>query len=150
MKMMTVALSLLLGTSLYAAPPSNDAAPAIAKLNADFSAAATAGDAARVAAFYADDAFFMPPGTPALHGRDAIRAAWTALLGAGKATLTLTTDTVIQSCDVATEVGRYTVAGVENDKGKYAVTWRKIGDRWLIAVDIFNSDAAPPAAAPAA
>jgi len=143
MKMMPVALSLLFASSLFAAPPSNDAAPAIAKTNPELAAAANAGDAARVAAFYADDAFFMPPGTPALHGRDGVRAAWAAVLGAGKVTLTLTTDTVIQSCDLATEVGRYTIAGVENDKGKYAVTWRKVGDRWLIAVDIFNSDSAP-------
>lgn len=143
MKTMTVALVLLLATPLLAAPPSNDAAPAIAKLNPEFMAAANAGDAARLAAFYTDDAFFMPPGAPAQHGHDAIRAAWAAFFSAGKATVTLTTDTIIQSCDLATEIGHYTASGAINEKGKYAVTWRKVDGRWLIAVDIFNSDSAP-------
>ena len=43
---------------------------------------------------------------------------------------------------------RLTVApgGTEQtETGKYVVVWRKIGDEWKAAADIFNSDLPPPA-----
>lgn len=135
-------------TNMTAADPR----PAIAQANVDFAGAARRGDAAGVANFYANDAVMMPPNMPAARGRDAIRQVWSGLLGSGKVDLTLTTDNVIQSCDLATEVGHYDFAitpnaagaATQRDSGKYAVTWRNDGGQWRIVADIFNSNAPPP------
>jgi uncharacterized protein (TIGR02246 family) len=151
MKQTALALTLLLAMPLLA--QTNDTTTStIMRNNTDFAAAASAGDAARITSFYADDATFMAPGSPAVRGHDAIGATWTAFLGMGKLDLKLTTDKVIESCDLATEIGHYSSTitpkggAAMKDTGKYAVTWRKTGGVWKIVADIFNSDV-PPAAA---
>jgi len=152
MKQTAIALTLLLALPMFAEPPANNAASAIARNNTDFTAAAAAGDAARLAAFYADDAVFMAPGAPAMQGRATIRNGWKSFFDMGKVGLTLTTDKVIESCDLATEIGHFTssitpASGAPmKDVGKYVVTWKRIGGDWRIVADIFNSDVPPPAA----
>ena len=66
---------------------------------------------------------------------------------AGQIDATLEADKVIQSCDMATELGHYalkiTPKGGGNpieDNGKFVVTWRKVGGQWRAIADIFNSD----------
>jgi uncharacterized protein (TIGR02246 family) len=132
--------------------PSGDAEAAIGQNTRAFTDLAVRGDAAGIANMYATDAMFMPPNAPAVRGRDAIRQVWAGLLGSGAVQLTLTTEKVLRSGNLAVEVGRYdfTVTpkggAAMHDVGKYSVTWRNTNGEWKIAVDIYNSDL--PATAP--
>jgi uncharacterized protein (TIGR02246 family) len=125
-----------------------DAENAIRRANADFAAAARAGNAATlVDNFYAPDAEVMAPNLPAFRGREAIRAFWTAFLANGAVDVALTSTTVTQpSSDVAIETGRYDLSlrpasgQAIKDAGKYMVVWKKSNGRWWAAEDIFNSD----------
>lgn len=130
-----------------------DAEDHIRQMNQRFGTAVRAGNVDDVMSIYADEAVLLPPNTPALVGRGAIREFWQGFLGSSKATLDLVTDEVVQSCDMATEYGRYemsmTPAGggaVVRDSGKYMVVLRKFGDRWLVTHDMFNTSQPPPPA----
>src|SRR5712692_11391422 len=103
-----------------------DARAAIAAANLEFTTNARAANIERlVNDFYADDAIVMPPNAPAFRGRDNIKQLFTALVGKG-VDVTFTTDNVMQSCDMATEIGRYDLgSGPNHQVGKYVVTWRK-------------------------
>ena len=140
-----------LATVLFAAcastMPANDAEEAIRKMDREFSAAATAGNVDGMMAIYADDAVLMPPNFPAFRGRDAIRQFWGGFLAAGKIDANVTADQVIQSGDLAAEMGRYTLKITPKgggtpieDNGKFVLVWRKVGGQWRAVSDIFNSD----------
>jgi ketosteroid isomerase-like protein len=127
--------------------PANDAEEAIRKMDREFGAAARAGNVDGMMAIYAADAVLMPPNFPAFGGRDAIRQFWGGFLGAGQIDATLEADKVIQSCDMAAELGHYSLKIAPNgggnpieDNGKFVVTWRKVGGQWRAISDIFNSD----------
>jgi ketosteroid isomerase-like protein len=127
--------------------PANDAEEAIRKMDREFGAAARAGNVDGMMAIYAADAVLMPPNFPAFRGRDAIRQFWGGFLSAGQIDATLEADKVIQSCDMATELGHYalkiTPKGGGNpieDNGKFVLVWRKVGGQWRAISDIFNSD----------
>jgi uncharacterized protein (TIGR02246 family) len=125
-----------------------DAENAIRRANADFAAAAHAGNAQTlVDNFYAPDAEVMAPNLAAFRGHAAIRAFWTAFLATGAVDVALTSTNVTQpSNDVAIETGRYDLSvrpasgQAIKDAGKYMVLWKKSNGRWLAAEDIFNSD----------
>lgn len=123
---------------------------AIEASNAQFVVHFKAGHGDSVAAFYTEDGRVMAPNLPAAAGRQAIAQAMA--MGAGSPTLTLATESVVANGTLAVELGTYgitlTVPGLPKpitDSGKYLVSWRKVGDRWLMAADIWNSDLpAPP------
>jgi uncharacterized protein (TIGR02246 family) len=125
-----------------------DAENAIRRANADFAAAARAGNAQMlVDNFYAPDAEVMAPNVPAFRGREAIRAFWAAFLATGSVDLALTSTNVTQpSSDVAIETGRYDLSlrpasgQAIKDAGKYMVVWKKSNGRWWATEDIFNTD----------
>ncbi len=128
-----------------------DAEAAIRQADVDFAAALNAGDIAKAMTYYTDDAVVLPPNAPAFRGKAAIQQFWTAFLATAKFNVTLTPDTVMQSGDMATEVGHYDLKITPNgggptamDTGKFAVTWKKVDGRWLIAVDMFSSNNPPP------
>ena len=103
-------------------------------------------DADRVASFYAADGAFLVPNVPLARGRDAVRAVWTQLLGAPNLSLSwgpLSVE-VAQAGDLAWEIGSYHLGmdgpnGRIEDDGKYVVVWRKGGEGWQVAADVFNS-----------
>jgi ketosteroid isomerase-like protein len=112
---------------------------------------ARSGNAAGLAAGYAEDAILMPPNAPAMRGRAAIQQFWGGFLGLGKIDVVLTPEKFVASGDVATEAGKYDLTITPNggapihDVGKYSETFRKTGSQWLTEIDIFNSDLpAPP------
>ena len=120
--------------------------PELSKLAADFAAATTAGNAAKVASFYAADATFMPPNEVSLRGPAAIQGWYQKQMDAGAMKLTLSPTESRISGDLAFETGTYTFGITPktgkpiSDKGKYVIVLRKDGAAWKINYDIFNSD----------
>ncbi len=127
----------------------------VAKINEatqTFVKAALAKDWATLAALYVDDAVLNPPNEPAVKGRAAIRA-WMEKFPP-ITDFKASNVRVEGRDDLAYVLGTYTMAiappgtpGPVKDSGKYVEVRRRQADgKWLIEVDIFNSDqsAAPP------
>ena len=111
-----------------------------------------AKDAAGIAELYAEDGAVMPPNAPVGKGRAAIQQTWASMMSTPGFNLTFNPEQIVLSSsgDMALDRGTYqlTIApsgGAQSDTGKYVVVWRKIGNEWKAAADIFNSDG-PPAA----
>ena len=116
--------------------------------------AAAAGDVEKSVSFWSDDARVIPPGQPALVGKDAIRGYVTAAMGLpGFSIRWRTTDFVVAaSGDMAYGFGTNTVTldGVDGkpvtEHGRALTVWRKDqGGAWKCVVDIWNVEPAPPA-----
>ena len=108
-----------------------------------------AKDAAGIAALYAEDGAVMPPNAPIGKGRAAIQQTWASMMQTPGFDLTIVPEQIIVSSsgDMALDRGTYSLAVAPNgtaqtDTGKYVVVWRKIGNEWKAAADIFNSDLA--------
>jgi ketosteroid isomerase-like protein len=119
---------------------------AIEASNAQFAAHFNAGHGDSVAAIYADNGRVLAPNTPAVSGRAAI-TAFMATMAPMKPALTLTTQSVAANGPLAVEMGTYsftmTPPGAPapiTDTGKYLVHWHKVGDKWMMVDDIWNSD----------
>ena len=115
------------------------------------------GNAGAVAALYAEEGVLMPPNAPLARGTVAIKEAVAKeIAGAKKSGMTLsqgTLDEINVIGDMAWHSGSYLVkdkAGKQLDAGKFLEVWEKKNGKWRIVRDIWNSDAAPAAAAPAA
>jgi uncharacterized protein (TIGR02246 family) len=107
------------------------------------------GDAAAVAAQYAEDAALFPPDSPRINGRADIQNFWKGAMDAGLSDLTLKAVEVQEAGDWAYEVGEltYSAPGTGDTRsmasGKYIVIWKKSGDGgWLLYRDIWNSNPA--------
>lgn len=117
---------------------------AIQALNDKWDAAFNKGDAAAVAAMYTEDAYVLPEGADMIKGREAIKAFWTDAMkeiGDGKLT---TLDVLPMGPEFVREIGTYHFK-TKGDKpqelnGKYVVVWRKVGNDWLLATDIWNGN----------
>jgi len=113
--------------------------------NRAFMAAFNRGDAAGVAAGYTEDGQVLPPGAPALSGRQAIEQFWRSIMDMGVREVELRTEHAEAVGDLAYEVGSATLTirpeggAVATDTVKYAVVWkRQAGGPWQLAVDIWN------------
>ena len=107
-------------------------------------AAFNKGDAAAVAALYAEDAYVLPSGAEMVKGRAGIEAFWRqAAQQLGDAKLT-TLDMLPLGPDAAREIGTVALKTKSQPPqeitGKYVVLWRKIGPDWKLAADIWNSN----------
>jgi len=118
-----------------------------------------AGATDLLAAMFAEDAWQMPPNSPALVGREAIRQFWSQAVKWGKWEFSLQTQDVSVSGPVAVERGKYVlkfVAGPSappgmasfQDRGNYLVHWRRERDgEWRAVGDAPVSEvpmSAPP------
>ena len=145
----TVVGTLLLGTAVVTAQGAKTD-PMLSKIAADFSAAVTAGNAAKVATFYTSDATLMPPNESALRGTSNIQAWFQKQIDQGATTLQLKPTESRISGDLAFEAGTYSFSLKPktgqpiSDTGKYVVVLKKDGANWKISHDIFNSDLPPP------
>jgi ketosteroid isomerase-like protein len=162
--MTTVVLALGLGVMAGCAPKPETPEQAEARMTADAASARTAIEASNqqfvahfnaghgdsVAAFYTEDGRVMAPNMAVASGRQAIAASMGMMAGA---TLVLTTEAVAANGPLAVERGTYKITLTPpgatapiTDTGKYLVHWHKVGDKWMMADDIWNSDlpAAPP------
>jgi ketosteroid isomerase-like protein len=125
-------------------------AKALAKLDDDWSKAAAARDADRVASFYAEDAIAYPPQEPIAIGRAAAKKVWAAYFADKTFTISWKTvhAEVAKSGDLGYTTGTYEASfkgpdGKQvSEKGKYVCTWRKQkGGTWKAIHDIWNADA---------
>lgn len=166
LRMTSVVMVLGLGVIAGCTPAAETAEQAEARMASETTAARTAIEASNqsfmahfgaghgdsVAAFYAENGRVMAPNMPAAVGRAAIATAITAM-GAAKPALVLTTEEVSASGPMAVERGAYkitlTLPGVPapvTETGKYLVHWHKVGDKWMMVEDIWNSDLPLPGA----
>lgn len=97
--------------------------------------------------FYAPDGLLLPSGRPALRGRDEIRAFWRGTPERGLVSLSLFSQHVEASGDLAFEVGTFSRTlrprhgAPFQDHGKYLVIYRRQEDGGLRAVaEMFNAD----------
>lgn len=105
------------------------------------------GDADGVASMFAVDAWQMPPNSPPLVGREAIRAFWKQALRWGKWGFSLKTQDVQTFGPLAVERGKYVLRftagsaappGMSSftDHGNYVVYWRRgANGQWLAVWD---------------
>ena len=129
---------------LCAVPAMAQSKATIQKLNDAWAAAFNKGDAAAVAAIYAEDAYVLPPGAPMLKGRADIQAFWSQTMQQlGDVKLT-TFDVKPLGPNAAREIGTATfkTKGATPQDGalKYAVVWQKVNGQWKLLQDIWNSD----------
>ena len=135
---------MIIGLLSLGAPALAQNKAAIEKLNDAWTAAFNKGDAAAVAALYAEDAYVLPPGSAMVKGRAAIEAFWRqAAQQMGDAKLT-TVDVLPLGRSAAREIGTVTLQTKSQPPqqivGKYVVVWRKVGRDWKLATDIWNTD----------
>ena len=128
---------------LVAAPASAQDKATIVKLNDAWAAAFNKGDASAVAAMYTADAFVLPPGAEMVKGRAAIEAFWRqAAHQMGDAKFT-TIDVLALGPGAAREIGTVSLKSKSQPPqeiiAKYAVVWRKVGGKWKLATDIWNT-----------
>lgn len=114
----------------------------IEKLNARFADLFNKGDAAGVAALYADDAVVLPPGSGIVKGKNDIEAFWKkAAETLGDAKLT-TVDVKALGPTAARETGHFSLKTKSSPPqevvGKYVVVWEKVGAEWKLSADIWN------------
>ena len=136
--------------------------PTLDKLAQEFAAAFNAKDAAKVAAFYTEDAVLMPPNRPMVKGRANIEADYKRVFGEGVTNLQLRPMESVIAGTQAFEAGTSSVtvkgggssmllSGVGGsgaavtEQGKYVVVYKRVGADWKIAYDSFSGDQPPPA-----
>ncbi len=153
-------VAVLLAAGIACAPAPAQLSPAdlsaIGEVSDAFLKGVLARDFAAVAGLYLEDAVLNPPNQPPVKGRAAVRTFLESFPPVRE--FKATRDQVDGRGDLAFVYGTYSMtvapegAPEIKDAGKYVEIWRKQADgRWLIAVDIFNSDlpaAPPPAPAP--
>jgi ketosteroid isomerase-like protein len=110
------------------------------------------GDINKLLTVYTSDVVVMPPNEPAVTGHDAVRKWGEAMFGQATITGRYTSSQVTVSGDWAADryVGVLTVTpkaggspAEEKIKGVHIMK-RQPNGAWLIAVDIWNTDAPPP------
>ncbi len=113
--------------------------------------AAQANDVDGAVANYADDASWLPPNSPLVHSKTAIRAGWAKLTGNPGFTIDWQINKleVARSGDLAYTIYTYQMAldGANGkpitDQGKDMAVWKKQPDgAWKMVADTFNSDLA--------
>lgn len=107
----------------------------------DYERAWRAGDAAAIAALFAEDGFLLPGNRPPIRGRAAIRANYEKQAGEPlrlRALAFATKDTV------GYIIGAYGYDNRPGDAGKFTLTLRRApGEPWLIFSDMDNPNAPP-------
>ena len=101
-----------------------------------------AQDAALATAPYAQDGAVLPPGSPMLSGRDAIRGYWQAAIDGGLSDVVANPTDAQVNGDLAVTMGTLSASmGGQGLTGKYILYFRNGDDGWKVQCDIWNFDA---------
>ena len=116
----------------------------IEEVASNFKAAFNAGDAAKIAGFYSEDAALLPPGADRVDGRPAIQTFWQGAIDAGMTMVDLSTIEVHARNDMAAEVGAFILrvpgdSGTTDVEGQYIVIWKRDGHTWQLYRDVWNT-----------
>ncbi len=114
-------------------------------VTATWSQALNAGDAATLAALYADGARVLPPGGPALVGRGDIESYWKADIGEGGTTTTVTPAAATTQGDLLHVEGSYEAKGKDGAtlaRGQYEQLWARTDGAWRIQHEFWRIDPA--------
>jgi uncharacterized protein (TIGR02246 family) len=128
-------------------PPAASELPSIAlppeldRVLRDYEAAWQRGDAAGLAALFAEDGFVLQGGRAPVRGRAAVQAAYA---GQGGAPLRLRALAAAVADTVGFIIGAYRAGDAPGDQGKFTLTLRRRpGGRWLIFSDMDNPSRPP-------
>lgn len=101
-----------------------------------------AEDLSALMALYADGAVSMPPGFPALEGKEAIGQDFEYVFANFDWEHETTIVELLLSGNVAVERGAYTMSegGETFEAGKHIVIRQKYGNAWLVVKEIWNTD----------
>jgi uncharacterized protein (TIGR02246 family) len=143
LKLIGVTIVCLIG--LTSAVLAEDVRQAIEQANARMVKAFKAGDAAAIAALYAEDAKMLPPDATEVAGRRDIQQLWQGWIDAGLKDLTQESTEVAASGDLAYEIGNFSLQapadnnGMTTTTGNYLVVWKHGTDgQWRLQVDTWN------------
>ena len=124
-----------------AALPSVTLPPELDRVLRDYERGWRAGDAAALAALFAEDGFVLQGGRPPVRGRAAIRSAYTGNAG-GNLRLRALAYAVADTLGYI--IGAYGYGEEAGDMGKFTLTLRRApAGRWLIFSDMDNSSRRP-------
>ena len=155
LSLLAVALTVSCGTST---PPVNKETEeqSIRGLEMQWSVAANKKDLNAVIALYSPQGTAAWPDAPAVHGPEAIRAAWDEIFKTPGLVLRFIPERidVADAGDIAVDFGSVESEfdgpnGHVQDVAKYLVIWQKRNGEWKVLYDSFNSNKpAAPAAPP--
>ncbi len=107
----------------------------------DYERAWRAGDAAALAALFAEDGFVLQSNRPPIRGRPAIQAAYE---GQGGGPLRLRALAFATEDSIGYIIGAYGYDNTPGDTGKFTLTLHRApGGTWLIFSDMDNPNASP-------
>ncbi len=134
-------LLLAIGTGLFqqVSPPADTSIvlpPELARVLTDYEAGWKAGDANALALLFTEDGFVLPSGQLPVKGRAAIRKLYTR----SGSPLSLRAFAYGMNGEVGYIIGGYSAERGKPDDGKFTLTLRKTGGRWLIVSDMDNSN----------
>jgi ketosteroid isomerase-like protein len=124
----------------------------ILRVDSTFEMAANTGSLDGVTAVYTEDASLMPPGEPAVTGRESIRQYWGRVMDQYTLLYELGTDELEGRGDLACQRGHYKLtaspkakgASAMSDRGKFVTVYRRgATGAWGVVIDIYNSDLPP-------
>ena len=113
--------------------------PEVERVLRDYETAWQQRDAKALAKLFTEDGFVLSPGQPPVRGRDAIEANYTGKGG----------PLALRALHFATDgkagyiIGGYAAKPGDPDDGKFTLTLRKVGRRWLIVSDMDNPNSRP-------
>jgi uncharacterized protein (TIGR02246 family) len=147
-RVVTVLALLVVAVAVHGQPKTD---PVLDKLATEFAAAMNAKNATLVASFYAADAVLMPADEQMVSGRSNIEAYYKRNFEEDTSNLVVTPLESAISGDQAFEAGTSALTHgtgaallggrpAITERGKYLVVYKRIGNAWKIAYDIFNSN----------
>ena len=105
-----------------------------------------AHDAVKLAALYTEDALSMPVNAPTIHGRQALQAEIERFFSENMGRHETVVDEILATGEWAIERAHYTLTftptgGPEMiETGRHVMCRKKVGARWLIAWEIWNTE----------
>jgi ketosteroid isomerase-like protein len=146
MRRLTAALALGIGVAVVSvdlgadeAPPRPESVtlpPELARVLTDYEDAWSRKDAKALAALFAEDGWVLSNGAPPAQGRAAIEKAYAGSGGP----LALRAFAFATRDDLGYILGGFARRRGDPDMGKFTLTLRRVGGRWLIVSDMDNGN----------